>query len=74
MCSTATHCSCNSLCNSRACTTRYVEGKAEAKSRKGFFTGVATVCMKLFNMTSPHVVVLGKKDRLQCHVLIQVEG
>eukprot|EP00667_Euglena_gracilis_P016206 EG_transcript_16919 len=51
---------------------RFVEGKAEALSRKGFFTGVATVCVKLFNITAPHLVVLGKKDRLQCYVLQQV--
>eukprot|EP00668_Euglena_longa_P041430 GGOE01054533.1.p1 GENE.GGOE01054533.1~~GGOE01054533.1.p1 ORF type:complete len:315 (-),score=85.39 GGOE01054533.1:270-1166(-) len=51
---------------------RFVEGKAEALSRKGFFTGVATVCVKLFNIASPHFVVLGKKDRLQCYVLQQV--
>ena len=54
------------------CANRYVAGKAEAQSRKGFFTGVATICVKLFNITTPNVVVLGKKDRLQCYTLIQV--
>jgi len=51
---------------------RFVEGKAEAVSRKGFFTGVATVCVKLFNITAPDLAVFGKKDRLQCYVIERV--
>lgn len=51
---------------------RFVAGKAEASSRKGFFTGVATVCVKLFNIVAPNLVVFGKKDRLQCFVIQQV--
>ena len=51
---------------------RFVAGKAEALSRKGFFSGVATVCTKLFNIIRPDIVVFGRKDRLQCYVIQQV--
>ena len=51
---------------------RFVAGKAEPMSRKGFFSGVATVCTKLFNIVQPAVVVFGKKDRLQCFVILKV--
>ena len=37
--------------------------------RPGHFRGVATVCLKLFNIIRPHVVYLGQKDAQQCAVL-----
>ncbi|RDA84336.1 hypothetical protein CP532_4945 [Ophiocordyceps camponoti-leonardi (nom. inval.)] len=41
----------------------------EGASRPTFFRGVATVCMKLFNLVQPDVVFLGQKDVQQTVVL-----
>lgn len=38
----------------------------EAAARPAFFTGVATVVLKLVNVVQPHVVALGQKDGVQC--------
>lgn len=51
---------------------RFVEGKSEAASRPTHFTGVATVCLKLFNLCEPHVAVFGQKDAMQCAVIGQM--
>eukprot|EP00929_Paragymnodinium_shiwhaense_P018382 TRINITY_DN12890_c0_g1_i1.p1 TRINITY_DN12890_c0_g1~~TRINITY_DN12890_c0_g1_i1.p1 ORF type:complete len:803 (+),score=209.79 TRINITY_DN12890_c0_g1_i1:106-2514(+) len=47
----------------------FVQGLSEDACRPHFFTGVATVCIKLFNLVSPDFVILGQKDAMQCAVL-----
>lgn len=47
----------------------FVKGLSEAACRPHFFTGVATVCLKLFNICRADVVVFGQKDAMQCVVI-----
>jgi len=51
---------------------RFVQGKSEDACRPHFFTGVATVCLKLFNICMPNVVVFGQKDAMQCAVIARM--
>ena len=55
----------------------YVEEKMlsrglEGESRPAFFTGVATVVIKLFNIIKPHFAYFGEKDMQQLRVIKKI--
>lgn len=41
----------------------------EGEFRPGFFRGVATIVLKLFNIIQPNLAVFGKKDYQQLHIV-----
>lgn len=48
------------------------EAGAEGESRPGHFRGVATICVKLFNIVGPRRAYFGQKDAQQAAVLRRV--
>ncbi len=46
-----------------------VADQFEGRFRPGFFRGVATIVLKLFNIIQPDIALFGKKDYQQLHII-----
>ena len=46
-----------------------IANELEGKFRPGFFSGVTTVILKLFNIIEPQVAIFGSKDYQQFHIV-----
>lgn len=49
-------------------TVERMQGGLCGGSRPHFFRGVATICVKLYNVMLPHAIMLGRKDYQQCRL------